>query len=318
MATVTETNLGGEHADWTAALDGSNKEFTVDGSPDGRDWACHINGLFRASTFTAPGTFTFSDDVDAPEEGDEISISYSTSSVTTSDYQSILGIVNLALIKVGAKKISSVNDTGPNAVTIMAVWDYIRDEVLQARDWNFAKTRVALTINATAPLYGYDYAYDIPSNFLRLVRQKQGSGLILNPASNPPGGFRAGALAYPELYTQYTEGAQIHPSSYPWIIETLPSGTRVMCIDYLATADDPLYINYIARITDATKYDPMFISALACRLAAEIAISITEDQRKATAMLGMYQSWLRQADGVNASLDYFPDTGSSSWEKAGR
>lgn len=51
----------------------------------------------------------------------------------------------------------------------------------------------------------------------------------------------------------------------------------------------PLYILYTARITDAAKYPPMFIEALAARLAYESAERITQSNTKKEAAAQDYQ-----------------------------
>lgn len=90
-------------------------------------------------------------------------------------------------------------------------------------------------------------------------------------------------------------------------------------IDYEDSEDDPLYMSFIKRVTDPTKYSPSFINALAFRLAAELSINRTESQNKYAAMMQMYEGALIRAEGVNQSLDYLDsEQGSDDWESAGR
>ena len=50
---------------------------------------------------------------------------------------SITGIANLALIKMGADTITAITDTGDEkARKLNAVWEYVRDEVLEEKEWN--------------------------------------------------------------------------------------------------------------------------------------------------------------------------------------
>ena len=55
-----------------------------------------------------------------------------------------VGIINLAMIRIGADIISAIDENTPNAIKANAVWTYLFNEVIQARDWKFAKTRIAL------------------------------------------------------------------------------------------------------------------------------------------------------------------------------
>lgn len=77
-----------------------------------------------------------------------------------------VSIANAALIKVGAERISSITQDCKRAIIINAIWDHVRDKVLRARKWNFAKMRVTLTPNGTSPDWGYDYQYDLPNDYL--------------------------------------------------------------------------------------------------------------------------------------------------------
>ncbi len=211
------------------------------------------------------------------------------------------GIINLALLDIGADTITTLTDVdSPNALKANAIFEYILDEVLQARDWSFAKTRVELSKSATAPLYGYACAYSLPADFLRLVRPNKDRA-----TKNPP----------------------VYPEWIDFVIEALPSGILSLFTDYdnetvsgLATDTTlSLYINYIRKITDRTKFTPTFIKALSKKLGASLAISISESKGKRDAMLAEYYQALNEAEGVNASSDYLQDeTGNTDWIDAGR
>jgi len=56
------------------------------------------------------------------------------------------------------------------------------------------------------------------------------------------------------------------PDDYPWRVE----GGKI-----LTDAPAPIYITYTSRVTDTTKFDPLFVDALAEYLAADIAFPIT-------------------------------------------
>ncbi len=214
------------------------------------------------------------------------------------------GIINMALGRIGVKRISAINEDSTPAIAANAVWEYIRDEVLQVKDWVFAKTRVALAQNTTEPISGYDYAYDLPTDFLRLVRDKKA-----DPAVYP-----TGAYGY-----SYTYGDLVITGiKYSYIIETLPIGTLCLFTDYDNSSDD-LFITYIRKVTDPQKYTAAFINALAFRLAAELALQLTEGMTKYQAMMNLYPQALQSAEAVNQSGDWVEDeTGNTDWEDAGR
>jgi len=78
-------------------------------------------------------------------------------------------IVNSALAKIGAPSISSLNDDSEPARRANRIYESARDELLRSHPWNFAIKRVSLSPNATGPEYEFTYAYDIPSDCLRVL-----------------------------------------------------------------------------------------------------------------------------------------------------
>lgn len=80
-----------------------------------------------------------------------------------------VGICNSALYKVGAYQISSLSDNTRASNTCAALYPILRDEVMRASPWRFALAQVVLsTPSASVPAFGYNTAYDIPSNILRV------------------------------------------------------------------------------------------------------------------------------------------------------
>ena len=200
---------------------------------------------------------------------------------------SIVGIVNLALRRVGVARIVSLIAKTPQAIDADACWEYIRDIVLQTKDWKFAKRRYKCPQSVITPQYNWDYAYGLPEGFLRLCREDK-------------------------------DDSPVYPAGYPYKFETLSDGNLYILSDY-NNANDDFYITYILKITDPEKYFPAFIDALAWRLAAELAIPRTEGKEKFKWCIDMYKISLTMAEEVNQCLDYLEDeTGSTEWEDAGR
>ena len=53
-----------------------------------------------------------------------------------------VGIINLALSRIGKKGIAVITEDSTQAIKARAAWEYILYEVLEARDWKFAKRRI--------------------------------------------------------------------------------------------------------------------------------------------------------------------------------
>jgi hypothetical protein len=77
-------------------------------------------------------------------------------------------ICNLALRKLGARLIESLNDTSQEAVTCNIFYEQVRDAVLREHPWNFAASRIRLARLAKAPAFGYAHQYQLPADCLHL------------------------------------------------------------------------------------------------------------------------------------------------------
>lgn len=82
---------------------------------------------------------------------------------------SAVEISNIALVGLGANTISSLTDNSSQALTVNTVWDQCRRALLRLHPWNFATKRVELPQDVTAPVFGYQYAYQLPADNLRLL-----------------------------------------------------------------------------------------------------------------------------------------------------
>jgi len=191
---------------------------------------------------------------------------------------------------------SLIEDTAER-IAATTVWDYIIDEVNEAKDWRFAKTRVFLgggTPVDTNTYLGWDYAYQLPSDFLRLAKSTKDS------IKNDPSVYPLGLIYKVEVVTG-------DPNDY-----------FVLLSDYDNASED-MYIVYIKRQDLLVLWSPTAISALAFRLAAEMAFKLTEGMTKYNAMMSLYGKVLSLAEGITQSYDSLEDeTGNSDWENAGR
>lgn len=229
-----------------------------------------------------------------------------------------VGIVNLALMRIGANLITAIDENSANSIKALAVWDYVFDELMQARDWRFAKTRYKMAQSATSPLYAYQFAYPLPPDFLRLVKPKESTSKGVNPVAYPLG-YWYNIIDTSGYSRFFNYDPPVYPAGLPYVIEALPDdGTLCLFTDYDNSVQD-LYINYIRKISDYTLCTPAFVNCFANRLGAELATAITEDEKKSAAMMLRYKDSLNSAAAVNESLDYLDDEqGGTEWEDAGR
>jgi hypothetical protein len=80
----------------------------------------------------------------------------------------ITTICNLALSKIGARKIIDIEEESNEARACKMFYAECRDEVLRSHRWNFAITRVALTQVASEPAFGWRNGFEIPTDCLRV------------------------------------------------------------------------------------------------------------------------------------------------------
>lgn len=355
-------------------------------------------------------------------------------------------IINLALGRIGVKRVSAVDATdalelpsenSDQAIIAADVWEFIRDEVMEARSWKFATRRKALGKHNVAPKSGYDCSYVLPDDFIRLAETTEddptiypdgypykietdmippglGSALDFNPVTaytaaltckigpwveldcgsskdiyvcapyqqddatilkvavatagddtlavagsgdtitislaKTTSGKNTAALiqaairavstldgvslaawtvtgnaAYDaappiaatiaatglgsgnEVYECILAGTSKWPTNQTtyWQV-SVPSAAKILVTDFdNETASDELVVRYVAKLEDPTMYSPSFVNALAFRLAAELAIHLTEGMTKFKSMMEMYYLSLGKASEVNQSLDYF-------------
>src|SRR5579875_4187854 len=177
-------------------------------------------------------------------------------------------IVNLALVRIGARPINDIGDTSTDKGAAAAILYYqMRDALLRRLRWNFARVFTPLAQLATAPLnlallpdpdYAgrvvYTGAYQLPADFLRLS------------AVSP---FDAHWRVVGN--TLYTDAAQA--ASPGGLIGLQPSGSDGS--DNMPTQGStgtsaPVGIEYIARITDVTRMEPLFVDVLSRELARDL------------------------------------------------
>ncbi|MGB3999889.1 MAG: hypothetical protein WBM23_08340 [Desulfomonilia bacterium] len=81
-----------------------------------------------------------------------------------------LSICNNALVQLGNEPLLNLTDTTKKAVRLcVQFYDQTVEEVLRAYNWNCATVRDTLTVDETAPAWGYNYRYALPADCLRVI-----------------------------------------------------------------------------------------------------------------------------------------------------
>ena len=77
---------------------------------------------------------------------------------------SVVDICNSALVNLGAGLISSLTENNDRARACNQFYDNSRDVVLTQAEWNFATHQQTLSKLSAEPLFGFAYAYLLPTN----------------------------------------------------------------------------------------------------------------------------------------------------------
>lgn len=171
-------------------------------------------------------------------------------------------IVNNALVEIGEATITSIEQATRAARAAKRVWDNVRREMLTHYRWNFARKRAVLAPDATAPAFGYEAQFTVPSDFLALI----------------------GIYDSTEDQRQLTSTRQAYDRE----------GDKIL---WDGTA---LYIFYVADITDTAKFDPLFESALVYKLAMRLAYDLSTGDGKAEGLKTMFSEAISSAKFSNA------------------
>lgn len=160
-----------------------------------------------------------------------------------------IDIVNMALTRLGEKPIAALTEDTELADIVEANYEGVLDSLLCEHDWSFAKKKVQLARLAVAPVNEWAYAYQLPAD-------------------------RIG----PPLNIYDSTGTGIRPAG-----------------DYEVFGGDQVHTDYETVVAeypfrpDESLLPPMFVQALADRLAHKLALSITDDS-------GIHQIRLDEAE----------------------
>lgn len=176
-------------------------------------------------------------------------------------------VINRALIKLGANTIASPSESSEQARRASMVFSSVARAELRRQAWNCAKARAVLSPLAVATGTPYFlYSYPLPSDCLRLLLFNGGMAIdTVRPISDSVDYF-------------YTIEAGVVQTNE-------------------ATAD----ILYIKDISDSVGlWDSAFVDAYVCRLAAELAQSLTKSSQLSQSLRNEYRAAILEAKRCNA------------------
>ncbi len=130
-----------------------------------------------------------------------------------------------------------------------------RDSLLEMHAWKFATRRVQLA-KLTVPSWDWSFAYAEPAGALKLL------GVLSATASNDD-------------------------ETQPYEAESAANGAAI-----ILTNQEDASLRFVARVTDTTKFSPLFVDALAWLLASYLAGPVLKGDAGAAAAKSSYQHFL--------------------------
>ena len=176
-------------------------------------------------------------------------------------------ICNLTMDLLSAGTVQDVeNPTTPTEELLARWYTLTRKSLLRSHPWNFAAKRAVLAASSTAPAFGYDKAYPVPSDFVRI--------LYLND-------------------TRYQ-------LDVPSVSELFQFENNHILTSDVFTNDNTVKLVYVSDFKDVARMDPMFIDLLAHEIALRVAYKVTETNtnvERLAAIRDAAQSMAKAIDG---------------------
>lgn len=187
-----------------------------------------------------------------------------------------VSIANLALLRIGVtKKIASLQPPGQTqeAIVLIDLFDEVRDRVLAAAPWPFARKMINLQLTGDTPIR-WKYRYEYPNDCVSL------RALLPDiPAGMTPEAFRLWQKA----------------NRVPYELED-SEGVTTICTD-----QETAVLEYTVRVTNPTRYDAVFTSAFAWALGAEAALPLAKTIEHSKNAAAAYNSVI--ADAIAKALN---------------
>lgn len=220
-------------------------------------------------------------------------------------------IANMALARISVPRpltdagdglIASCTDGNAEQRLCELWYPQVRDQLLEAFPWTFARGYVDLVLNDDGTgeewEYEWNYAYTYPADCLKVRRfvNDLGSGLY-GYWHEQPGRF--GQMG------SWTE-------AWRYVIRD-HDGTRVILTD---VESGDATIEYTKKITTTSLFTPLFASVCAWGLAAEVAMPLTESQSMYAFARSQYAQALMQAAASFSNEEHPRDSGDGEFVRS--
>ena len=206
---------------------------------------------------------------------------------------SVVDICNLALAHLGDNAtIASIDppEGSAQAEHCQRFYPIARDTLLEMHSWSFATKRAyGAEVENTWPMW--EYAYAMPGDASDIIA-------ILPPEAKDDYSTHFTPETYPDFYTNYSPSVaagQYVPQKFA--VETAADGSEI-----ILTNQKQAVLRYHAKITDPTKFSPLFTITLSWHLASMLAGPVIKgdqgaaEAKRCVAMTTLYLGKAMEAD----------------------
>lgn len=169
-------------------------------------------------------------------------------------------ICNLALSHLKQKGVTSIDSPTTQVEQVCNQWYHqVRQDLLRSHPWNFALARVDLTPHADAPEFGFDYKYELPSDWLRYIGRYDDFNTLLDGDYEIEGGFYL----------------------------------------FNGEEDEAIHLRYITDFTEVAAMDPLFRSLFAINLAIMIAPNFSQSEARVATLIKLESDIRARATSID-------------------
>lgn len=166
---------------------------------------------------------------------------------------SAVSICSNALLLVGDRTISSLDEDNDRARIVSNLYPQVRRAVLRSHPWNCAIKRVQLAPDAQAPAFDFDYQYSLPADWLRTLQVGEtgcqidyaAEGRKLLASDNP----------LPLVYVYNNETEATYDSSLVHALTTAMAAAIAYPITKSASLRDSLQSEFLSMLQRARNID---------------------------------------------------------------
>jgi hypothetical protein len=197
-----------------------------------------------------------------------------------------VALCNAALSELKENQITSLTEDSEPARLCNIFYDITRDEVLTDHPWNFAIKRFALSLLATSPLYGFESAFQLPGECLRILDTDLDETFTARDIAT---GFFTGDF-----------------QSQMWAVEGRT----------LVANSTTIKARYIQRVDDPQQHSPQFDEAFTYKMASKLAYPLTGDLEIKVTFIQIYSAAIRAARSLDSQENSVDNEPEHSWELA--